>query len=323
MQVKILLPFVILVLVHHFLLVPLISKKLPLYIGLTAALLVLFGVWCFTSERQQGGPPPLQREFEQAPPPPPGHQMRGPEPDGRPRPLKPEVMRLIMGVLLVGVDLGVFFYVESRRRERRMKELEAENTKQRLESLRYQINPHFFMNTLNNIHALVDIDPDKAKESIEEFSKMMRIVLYEGDAPTIPLSKELDFIEHFTSLMRLRYPEESVKIDSSFPGECAGAVVPPLVMASFVENAFKHGVSYSSGSFIRTKVEVGEGKVVFRCSNSSHPSGSDTHHGIGLENIKKRLTLLYGQAYTLSIDETEGQYDVLLSIPSQPELKLQ
>ena len=152
---------------------------------------------------------------------------------------------------------------------------------------------------------------------------MMRIVLYEGDAPTIPLSKELDFIEHFTSLMRLRYPEESVKIDSSFPGECAGAVVPPLVMASFVENAFKHGVSYSSGSFIRTKVEVGEGKVVFRCSNSSHPSGSDTHHGIGLENIKKRLTLLYGQAYTLSIDETEGQYDVLLSIPSQPELKLQ
>ena len=185
MQVKILLPFVILVLVHHFLLVPLIRKKLPLYIGLTAALLVLFGVWCFTSERQQGGPPPPQREFEQAPPPPPGHQMRGPEPDGRPRPLKPEVMRLIMGVLLVGVDLGVFFYVESRRRERRMKELEAENTKQRLESLRYQINPHFFMNTLNNIHALVDIDPDKAKESIEEFSKMMRIVLYEGDAPTI------------------------------------------------------------------------------------------------------------------------------------------
>ena len=152
---------------------------------------------------------------------------------------------------------------------------------------------------------------------------MMRILLYEGDAPTIPLSKELDFIEHFTSLMRLRYPEESVKIDSSFPGECAGAVVPPLVMASFVENAFKHGVSYSSGSFIRTKVEVGEGKVVFRCSNSSHPSGGDTHHGIGLENIKKRLTLLYGQAYTLSIDETEGRYDVLLSIPSQPELKLQ
>ncbi|MBQ5401319.1 MAG: hypothetical protein IIU16_00225, partial [Bacteroidales bacterium] len=81
---KILLPFVILVLVHHFLLVPLIRKKLPLYIGLTAALLVLFGVWCFTFERQQGGPPPPQREFEQAPPPPPVHERGDHRPEGRP-----------------------------------------------------------------------------------------------------------------------------------------------------------------------------------------------------------------------------------------------
>ncbi|MBP5383106.1 MAG: histidine kinase, partial [Bacteroidales bacterium] len=280
------------------------------------------GAWCLNSGERQGGPPPPQWQSEQAPPPPPEHEMAGPGPDGRARPLRPEVMKIIMGVLLVGVDLGVYFYVESRRRERRMKELEAENTKQRLESLRYQINPHFFMNTLNNIHALVDIDPDKAKESIEEFSKMMRILLYEGDSPTIPLSKELDFIEHFVSLMRLRYPEESVKIDMVFPDECTGAVVPPLVMASLVENAFKHGVSYSSGSFIRVKVEVGDGKVVFRCSNSSHPSGNDTRHGIGLENIKKRLTLLYGQAFALSIDQTEEQYDVVLAIPSQPDLKV-
>ena len=323
MLVKTLLPFLVLILIHHFLLVPLIRKRLPLYLAFTAALLVLFGAWCLNSGERQGGPPPPQWQSEQAPPPPPEHEMAGPGPDGRARPLRPEVMKIIMGVLLVGVDLGVYFYVESRRRERRMKELEAENTKQRLESLRYQINPHFFMNTLNNIHALVDIDPDKAKESIEEFSKMMRILLYEGDSPTIPLSKELDFIEHFVSLMRLRYPEESVKIDMVFPDECTGAVVPPLVMASLVENAFKHGVSYSNGSFIRVKVEVGDGKVVFRCSNSSHPSGNDTRHGIGLENIKKRLTLLYGEAYTLSIDETEGRYDVLLSIPSQPELKLQ
>ena len=91
--------------------------------------------------------------------------------------MKPEVMKVIMAVLLMGVGLGAFFYVESRRKEHRMKELEAENIKQQLESLRYQINPHFLMNTLNNIHALVDIDPEKAKESIEVFSKMMRILL--------------------------------------------------------------------------------------------------------------------------------------------------
>ena len=203
-----------------------------------------------------------------------------------------------------------------------MKELEAENTKQRLESLRYQINPHFLMNTLNNIHALVDIDPEKAKESIEEFSKMMRILLYEGEPPTIPLAKELDFIEHFISLMRHRYPEEAVRIETLFPENRSGVAVPPLVMASFVENAFKHGVSYSEDSFIRVKVELQDGKVVFHCSNSSHPADGDERHGIGLENIKKRLALLYGNVYTLSIDEDGGRYDVLLAVPNQPILQV-
>ena len=295
---KVFLPFLVLVLIHHFLLAPLIRKKLPLYIGLTMALLVLFGVWALNFGNPPQGLPPVE--------------MRGP--------MKPEWMKVIMGILLVGVDLGVYFYLDSRRKERRLKELEAENTKQQLESLRYQINPHFLMNTLNNIHALVDIDPEKAKESIEEFSKMMRILLYEGDAPTIPLAKELDFIEHFISLMRLRYPEDAVRIETHFPEDRSGAAVPPLVMASFVENAFKQGISYSANSFIRVKVELQEGKVLFRCSNSLHSSEDDKRHGIGLSNIRKRLSLLYGNAYALSTDEEEGSYDVLLAIPSHPEI---
>ncbi len=332
---KTLLPFLILVLVHHFFLTPLIRKKFPLYLGLLTALLVSFGVWCFSSgERLGDPPPPLGRgegpALRQAQGPGPSTSLRdrdvplrdrkGPDKNGRP--LKPEVMKLIMGVLLIGADLGIFFYVESRRKERRMKELQAENLSQRLESLRYQINPHFFMNTLNNIHSLVDIDPEKAKESIEEFSKMMRILLYEGDAPTIPLTKELDFIEHFISLMRLRYPEDTVHIETIFPEDRSGVSVPPLVMASFVENSFKHGVSYSSESFVRVKVERQEDKVVFLCSNSVHPSEGDERHGVGLENIKKRMALLYGNTYTLSIDETDGRYEVMMAIPPQPEIQL-
>ena len=317
---KVLLPYLLLVLVHHFLLAPLIRKRLPLYLGLILTLLVLFGVWCFSPVSRPQGAPPFPKEREMMPPPPPGPEGRGPEPRWQRGLLGPEVSRLIVGILLVGVDLGAYFYVESRRKERRMKELEAENTKQRLESLRYQINPHFLMNTLNNIHALVDIDPEKAKESIEEFSKMMRILLYEGDAPTIPLERELNFLEHFISLMRLRYPEDALRIDTVFPAERGGAVVPPLVMASFVENAFKHGVSYSEESFIRVKVELQDGKVLFHCVNSVHPAEGDERHGIGLENIKKRLTLLYGVSYTLSIDEDEGRYDVLLAFPKQPEI---
>ena len=315
-------PFLLLLLIHHFLLTPLIRKRLPLYIGLTVALLVLFGAWCLkTGGGPDGPPPPPEFRSEMAPPPPPGFR-EGPGREGRPGPMRPEVAKTIMGILLIGVDLGAYFYVESKRKERRMKELQAENLSQRLESLRYQINPHFFMNTLNNIHALVDIDPEKAKESIEVFSKMMRILLYEGDAPTIPLAKELDFIEHFISLMRLRYPEDSVRIETVFPENRSGAAVPPLMMASFVENAFKHGVSYSDDSYIRVKVERQEGKVVFICSNSSHPSEGDERHGVGLDNIRKRLTLLYGKEYTLSIDEEKGRYEVLLVIPPQPEMLL-
>ena len=317
---KVFFPFLVLVLIHHFLLAPLIRKKLPLYIGLTMALLILFGVWCFSPLNRPQGAPPFPEETEMMPPPPPESEGRGPGNPGRRGPMSPAVSRLIMGILLIGVDLGVYFYIDSRRKELRMKELEAENIKQQLESLRYQINPHFLMNTLNNIHALVDIDPEKAKESIEEFSKMMRILLYEGNAPTIPLAKELDFIEHFISLMRLRYPEDAVRIETLFPEDRSGAAVPPLVMASFVENAFKHGISYSASSFIRIKVELQDGKVIFHCSNSSHPSEGDNRHGIGLVNIKKRLSLLYGNTFTLSTDEEEGRYDVLLAIPSHPKI---
>jgi hypothetical protein len=315
---RIVLPFLVLLLVHHFLLAPLIRKRLPLYIGLTMALLVLFGIWCFSPIDRPQGAPAFPGQNEMMPPPPPGPGGRGPEPQGRKRPIGRETSRLIMGILLVGVDLGAYFYMESRRKERRMKELEAENTKQRLESLRYQINPHFLMNTLNNIHALVDIDPEKAKESIEEFSKMMRILLYEGDAPTIPLERELDFIEHFISLMRLRYPEDAVRIEASFPEACPDAAVPPLAMASFVENAFKHGISYAADSFISIKVELLDGRVLFECANSSHPSEDSGQHGIGLENVRKRLSLLYGSSFLLSTREKEGCYDVLMILPSQP-----
>lgn len=200
-----------------------------------------------------------------------------------------------------------------------MKELEAENIRQQLESLRYQINPHFLMNTLNNIHALVDLDPEKAKESIEVFSKMMRVLLYEGNAPTIPLAKELDFIEHFISLMRLRYPEDAVRIEASFPEACPDAAVPPLAMASFVENAFKHGISYEAPSFVRLSLEMTQRRILFSCANSLHPARQKEQHGLGMENIRKRLDLLYDSDYALHIDEQPDIYRVLLDIPLTPK----
>ncbi len=306
------LPFFILFLAHNTLAAPLLAKKQYLPYALVAAVLLLsFALWCLLSHNRppvpEEGMPPFGGPF--------GADGRPAPPDGR-RPVEPEVMKFVMGVLVVGVNVGVKAVFNALRSERKVQELKAENMGQQLETLRYQINPHFFMNTLNNIHALVDIDPEKAKESIEEFSKMMRIVLYEGNSRTIPLRQELDYIRHYVSLMRLRYPE-SVQITLSFPEKDAGAEVPPLLMASFVENAFKHGISYQAGSFVRVSVALEAGQLVFCCTNSLHGSSPAQAHGLGLENVRKRLDLMYGEAYTLQIEQRPQEYAVMLQMPER------
>lgn len=293
----------------------LIKKEGLIHAMLVIVLAALFGLWYLNTlqhaprKTHPGGPPPEMMQG-QAPPPPPGSK-----PDRGPVPLKPEAIILIVGVLvIVMANVAVRAYFRSAASKERLKEMENENLNSQLETLRYQINPHFFMNTLNNIHALVDIDPEKAKESIEEFSKLMRIVLYEGASPTIPLQKEVEYLNHYISLMRLRYPQ-SVKISTSFPKDCSGISVPPLLMASFVENAFKHGISYEQDSFVHVSVVKEDDKLVFRCANSRIPGSDPVQHGIGLENTRKRLDLLYGSNYTLNIDESEKVYDIFLILP--------
>ena len=172
------------------------------------------------------------------------------------------------------------------------------------------------MNTLNNIHALVDIDPERAKESIESFSILMRQVLYGEFSPTIPLSRELDYVRQFVALMRLRYTDD-VDIVMDFPSGETDAQIPPLLLISFVENAFKHGISYESDSFVRAKASVEEGRILFRCVNSRFPSSTDEPHGVGMDNVRRRLSLLYGTDYSLEVDENENEYGIRLSLPER------
>ena len=322
------LPFFLLFLFHDLLAAPLwVEKgKVGVYVAVTAGLLLVFGgyVWAGRSpgpmppdgppfpEQTDRDRPPLDRGEEGSMPLPPdgGRHPRGS------MPMTPEVMKFVMGLLVLGVNLGVKYYVKSLRSERMMAQMKAENLERQLETLRYQINPHFFMNTLNNIHALVDIDPEQAKTSIEEFSKMMRFILYEGDRPTIPLSKELEFLRHYVALMKMRYAD-SVRIDLSLPEEDSGAEVPPLVLASFVENAFKHGISYEKPSFVRLAVSLEDGKIAFKCVNSRQGEEQVRSHGVGLANVRGRLDLLYGDRYTLHIDQNAEVYDLLLLLPTE------
>lgn len=228
-----------------------------------------------------------------------------------------EAVAFFGGLLLMGMNLGVKLYFKTQEDREQRERLEKQDLERQLEYLRYQVNPHFFMNTLNNIHALVDINPERAKTTIVELSKMMRYILYEGDKKYIPVQREALFLNNYIELMRLRYSSR-VSISLDMPEMMPDVMLPPLLLIIFVENAFKHGVSYAAPSFIDIKVEVTQDKLKFRCRNSRQEQKPDEKRkkgGVGLANARRRLDLLFPNRYNLEIKENDKEYDVQLEIP--------
>lgn len=227
----------------------------------------------------------------------------------------PFVGDMFLVFLLVSFNIAVELFFKSQKDKIAIRELKYNEVQTQLDYLKYQINPHFFMNTLNNIHALVDIDTDKAKQTIIELSRLMRYLLYESNKKFIPLNKEISFLRHYIEIMRIRYPDDVLSIKSNLPFATESLLIPPLLFISFVENAFKHGVSYRSNSYVNIDITIDNNMITFRCLNSNASKQKDQHHGIGLDNIRQRLELLYPSRYILSINESSGQFSVILSIP--------
>ncbi len=232
----------------------------------------------------------------------------------------PKNVRIMLSlfVLVFNVCVRLFFFTI--RRDESIKELEREKLRSELEYLKYQINPHFFMNSLNNIHALIDIDKGKAQTAVQELSGLMRYVLYEKSSMFVPIEKEISFIKDFIELMRLRYTDK-LEVSTHFTSEAKGVNVPSLLFMQFVENAFKHGVTYTRKSFIFVSLVVDEAceNVVFSCRNTlpdtAKAAVGPASGGIGIENAKKRLGLLFGNKAELRISNADGWYDVELKIP--------
>lgn len=226
---------------------------------------------------------------------------------------------ILLGFFMTGLNMGIKLLYRSLRDEQQMEELKRQNLQAEMDYLRYQINPHFFMNTLNNIHALIDIDTEYAKSAVIELSKMMRYVLYESGSETISLKKDIQFIENYIELMRIRY-DSSIDICLDYPATIPNKVaIPPLLLIVFVENAFKHGVGYNHASFIHIRIGYRDDAVTAVISNSRHEKSRPGTTGIGLENVKKRLALIYQDNYTLSIDDSDpAVYTVKLIIPIMP-----
>ena len=323
--------FLLLFLIHNFMLAPLLIRghRRVTYFSIMAVVLGAFIVYqCSTKpdfKVPMGHRPPPHMEMQDRHHPP-SDMHPSDRPSEKPRhgefrhqappPIVGErdILSTVVLLLMFGANLGIKGYFRSREDHKRLAELEHQNLEQQLEYLRYQINPHFFMNTLNNIHALVDIDPQKAQETIVELSKMMRYVLYEGDRKGVPLSKEMEFIRTYVKLMQLRYTDK-VRISLDLPAEVPDRTLPPLMLISFVENAFKHGVSYQRESFIEMKASVEGNRLLFTCRNSKADKPNEEKGGVGLANVRKRLNLLFERDYSLRINDAADVYEVELNIP--------
>lgn len=330
---------------HNFFIAPLLvyGNRKWAYAVSTLALIVCFVGYQIHFRPQHPGPEPeLEPKnkpelYKRPEPKDRPEQYKRPEPKDRPGPgmehwdehfheKKPEPPRAFGGqdpvafiimALLLGLNIGAKSFFKSLDDKKRIEDLERENLNNQLEYLKYQINPHFFMNTLNNIHALVDIAPEQAKYTIEVLSKLMRYVLYEGNKTMAPLQKELDFISHYVDLMRIRYTDK-VRISVSLPSSVPDVQVPSLLFITFVENAFKHGVSYKQSSFIEVAVLVDETihEIAFSCNNSVKPETEGKKPGgVGLQNARKRLQLIYDDDYKLKIDSNTEEFRLLLRLP--------
>lgn len=231
-----------------------------------------------------------------------------------------------MDFMIYMIPLAFSIAIHSGKRMMKMEVYKAETENMKLQSelqhLKFQLQPHFFFNALNNIYALVETEPKKAQQSIHSLSKLMRYLLYASDASTISLAEELEFLRKYILLMQQRL-NSMTDVEVSFAENIPNINIAPLLFISIVENAFKHGVSATNKTHIRFSLEIVDGTIQFSSVNSKVPkSGNDlSDSGIGLINLQKRLSLLYKENYTFQYNETDTEFNVLLAVPlNNPDL---
>lgn len=221
-------------------------------------------------------------------------------------------------IFSAGLSVAIRLSIRWNETEAARREAVKSMTEAELRNLRNQLNPHFLLNTLNNIYALIAIDSDKAQQAVQELSKLLRYVLYDNQSMYVPLKKEIDFIKNYIELMRIRVSED-VTIETVFKiKENSQTPVAPLIFISLIENAFKHGISPTENSFIKINIEEDDNKIICNIQNSNHPKNvtDKSGSGIGLEQVGKRLQLLYPGQYKWKcwLSENDTVYNSHISI---------
>ncbi|WP_276498947.1 sensor histidine kinase [Pontibacter litorisediminis] len=245
--------------------------------------------------------------------------FKTPTPDGTPLPFIPRVLGLFVGILLTSSAIcGIRFYTEHSRMEKKHQQLRAEHLEAELKLLRDQINPHFMFNVLNSIHVLMHRDKEQASEVLFRFADMLRYQLYECSQATIPLEQEIAYLQSYAQIEQVRHGSE-LRLEADWGTLPYSYTIAPFILAPFVENAFKH-VSRSAvdGSFIQISLRVEKDTLRLMvwnsCEESPEAEQPGKAGGIGLENVRKRLELLYPGNYELQAEQAHGVYHVLLKL---------
>jgi len=206
--------------------------------------------------------------------------------------------------------------VFSRKRDR--EELQLKNQVLEAESklLKWQINPHFLFNTLNNIYSMSQLKSDKTPDAIHRLSNMLRYILYDCNEKDVRLEQEISYLKSYIELQRLK-DDKLINATYDFAEADTGLRIAPLLFIAFVENSFKHShIEDIDASWIRITMKSDENRLFFTCENSipGIPPAKDVTHGIGLDNIRRRLELLYPGRYILNITEEKQVYSIHLTL---------
>lgn len=197
--------------------------------------------------------------------------------------------------------------------EQRNKEMKVQKLNAELSYLKAQVNPHFLFNSLNNIYALSVIQHDLTSEAILKLSAIMRYVTEDADTDTVPLQKELDYLDNYISLQQLR-SNDKLTVQFAVRGEAGSNVIAPLLLINFIENAFKYGISNHEHCRINIDITIYESILTLKVQNKIMLKNAALSTFTGTSNTLRRLQLQYAKKHTLTIDENENLYTVFLEL---------
>lgn len=228
---------------------------------------------------------------------------------------------LFIFVIIFGLSIAYFFLKEWSRTEKMRSQLEAVQLNTEVKFLKSQVNPHFLFNTLNNLFSMAQKKGnDDLADGISKLSGMMRYMIYESNEEKVPLKKEIEYLEDCILLNKLRYAEKEATVKFDYPYETDGIFIAPMLFIPFVENAFKHGVAIGQSSNIDILLSITNGELTFICTNADHSHVQKMNgdsSGVGLDNVKRRLQLLYPGKHRLLITKGDDQYKIELKIDLQ------